>query len=208
MSNYRTKERHMRSPYLLPAFVLGVAVALILVALVIAGGTLIFRDRLLALAGVPQTKVIQIDLEEARLVHRTEYAQSSITVHIRGSEPRFFGLIQSERLVIAKGTCRAGTDHDKRSPILERSEATLYVSIGEPEILGCGMDSITFFDGRGFLPASTDLSNKLASEALNTIIQQVKDTDLVARSRENARVQTELFMRRAGFEHVIVSFRP
>lgn len=154
-----------------------------------------------------KTRVVQVDREAARLVHKSVYAQQTLTIHITGKEARVFGVIQAERLVIASGTCSAGVDHDQTPPDIYEYQGTMHVILAEPTILDCGLGSVTSFDGGGIIPASTDLSNRLHEEAVKELQQQAEQSDLVAKARENAIIQVELFLRRLGFQQVLITFK-
>jgi hypothetical protein len=156
--------------------------------------------------GGREARVARVDLERARLVHKTAYAERRLTVYLTGTEPRLFGILEARRLAIVHGQCAAGIDYDKYPAAYESSGKRIRVRIAEPQLLDCGVTSIQLADAGGLVPASTDLSNRLFDEAYKEIRRRALEEGMLEAARQSAREKTELELRRMGFEEVAVDF--
>lgn len=151
-------------------------------------------------------------MEKAQMVEKTTYSEKSFTVHLTG-KMRTFGvggitILEKEVLGIVSGTCSAGIDYKTDRPAIEAVGARVSVRLADPKILGCGITSVTYFDGKGVLPAPTELYNQLYEQATQEIRKQAEQSDLLPKARESAKSTVELNLRRLGFEQVSVDIVP
>jgi hypothetical protein len=160
----------------------------------------------------PTPRVIQIDLERARMVHKTVYGEMGYTVHLTSKAPSIEilgrGFFDKEMLIIVSGTCRAGVDYERNPADIRASGTRVSVAIPEPEIFGCDVTSVEYFDGNGLFPAPTELYNQMYGAAIQRIQAQAEQSDLLEQARRSATSQTELHLRRLGFEQVSVEIEP
>ncbi len=159
----------------------------------------------------PTPRIIQVDMEKARMVHKTIYSEMGITVHIAGKEPTIRAPItgtvitEKEVLLITSSSCTAGIDHDEKPPIVEATGTQASVKIADPKLFGCGVTAPpTYFDGKGILPAPAELYNRLADQAAQETRTRAQESDLLVKAKDNARAEIELYLRRLGFEQVLV----
>ncbi len=156
----------------------------------------------------PTPRVIQVDMEKAQMVEKTTYSEKGITVHIAG-KIRTLGIggitiLEKEVLGIVSGTCSAGIDYKTDRPSIEAVGTSVSVRLPDPKIFGCGVTSVTYFDGKGILPAPPDLYNQVFDRATQEIRSQAEQSDLLSKARESAKSTVELNLRRLGFEQVSV----
>lgn len=187
------------------SIMMGVALGVVglgLLARLIVGDPLINMLR-------PPGPTVEINLNQTQLVKKVIYAEKDIALRVPGREPRFFGLIQAERLYMNTGRCSAGIDYTRQSfQVVERQERSIYLRIPLPEIFPCVLlEAGQLWDGSGFVTASTDLSNRLAAVAFDDLQEQAPKTDILDRARSEALDQAELDMRRIGFDNVRVEFQ-
>jgi hypothetical protein len=229
----RLEEERMRSPLvLLTGFLLGVVVLLAFQGVTSAVGqnpvvNLVhsLADRLNpgpapaatpapapTPAPSPTPRVIQIDLERARMVHKTTYSEMGYTVHLTSQEPAIVifdrGLFQKEMLVIVSGVCRAGIDYEATPARIQQSGTRVSVTIPEPEISGCDVSSVEYFDGKGIFPAKTEQYNALYRDAIQRIEDRAGQSDLLDRAATSAVSQIKLHLYELGFEDVSVTIEP
>jgi hypothetical protein len=156
----------------------------------------------------PTPRVIQIDLERAKMVHKTTYSEMGYTVHLTSKAPSVEilgrGFFDKEMLIIVSGVCRAGVDYERRPAAIQASGTRASVMIPEPDIFGCDVMSVEYFDGNGVFPAPTELYNQLYNDAAQRIQAQAEQSDLLEQAGNSATSQIELDLRRLGFEQVSV----
>lgn len=160
----------------------------------------------------PTPRVIQVDMEKAQMVEKTTYSEKGITVHVAG-KIRTLGIggitiLEKEVLGIVSGTCSAGIDYKTDRPSIEAVGTSASVRLSDPKIFGCGVTSVTYFDGKGIIPAPPDLYNQVFDKATQEIRNQAEQSDLVSKARESAKSTVELNLRRLGFEQVSVEIVP
>jgi len=157
---------------------------------------------------MPTPRVIRVDLEKAKMAHKTVYSEKSISIHLVHKVATLMigdrTLMDKEVLAIASGSCSAGIDYDARQPAIEAAGTKVAVKVPKPQILRCGLDSVEFFDGQGLLPAPTELYNQLHSQATHEVQVQAEKSELVSTATDNALTQIELYLRRLGFQEVTV----
>ena len=105
----------------------------------------------------PTPRVIQVDLERAKMVNKTTYSEMGYTIHLTSKAPSIQilgrGFFDKEMLIIVSGACRAGVDYEASPAEIDSSGTRVSVRIPEPEIFGCDVGSVEYFDGKGVLPA-------------------------------------------------------
>lgn len=156
----------------------------------------------------PTPRVIVITEENVQVVHKTTYSEMEITVYLPG-KMRTLGvggvtLLEKEVVAIASATCSAGIDYDQNRAGIEPVGTSVSIRLPAPTIFPCGVTSVTYLDGKGILPAPTELYNQLYEEAAAEIQKRAEKSDLLAKARGNAANQVELNARRLGFEQVSV----
>jgi hypothetical protein len=186
--------------------ILGVAVGVIGLGLVLE---LVIRNPISS-ALRPPANTVDVNLNQTQLVKKYIYAEKDFAIRVPGKEPRFFGLLEAERLYLNTGRCSAGIDYTKAAfQVVERNERSIFIRIPPPEIFPCTfIEAGQLWDGSGFVVASTDLSNRLARIAFEELQTQAPRSDLLDRAKTEALDQAELDMFRVGFEKVRVEFPP
>ncbi|HEX2988798.1 MAG TPA: DUF4230 domain-containing protein [Chloroflexota bacterium] len=153
-----------------------------------------------------------IDWKVAGMVHKTIYSEKEYSA--RFEEKRDYvviaakALLQKTIVAVTSGSCSAGIDYEAKPPQAEVAGTRVTVRLPEPAILDCSTRSLEYVDGNWILPAPTDLYNTLADRAINEISTRAEQSDLVAKARESAAIQTELYLRRLGFQQVSIEFLP
>jgi hypothetical protein len=184
--------------------ILGVAVGIIGLGLVLE---LVMRNPLSA-ALRPPVNTVSVNINQTQLVKKYIYAEKDFAIRVPGKEPRFFGLLEAERLYLNTGRCSAGIDYSRQAfQVVERNEGSILIRIPPPEIFPCTfIEAGQLWDGSGFVVASTELSNRLARIAFDELQAQAPHSDLLDKAKSEALDQAELDMYRVGFQKVRVEF--
>jgi len=166
------------------------------------------RDPFSGFFGAPKTEAT-VNLSQTQLVKKYIYAEKDFSIRVPGKEPRLFGLLEAERLYLNTGRCSAGIDYARQSfEVVERDAKSIFIRIPQPEIFPCTfLEAGQLWDGSGFVVASTDLSNRLATTAYSDLQTQAARTDLLDKAKGEALDQAELDMYRLGFEKVRVELQ-
>jgi hypothetical protein len=166
------------------------------------------RDPIMSIFGAARPTA-SVNLNQTQLVKKYIYAEKDFAIRVPGKEPRFFGLLEAERLYLNTGRCSAGIDYGRQTfEVVERNERAIFIRIPAPEIFPCAfLEAGQLWDGSGFVVASTDLSNQLANTAFAELQAQAARTDLLDKAKSEALDQAELDMYRLGFEKVRVELQ-
>jgi|GEM_PF-6925340 len=173
-------------------FLAGVIFTLAVVAAVL----FVFRDAVGTAVGVQRITPLATVIEKATPTEKTVYAEAHPFVQLTGSEPQFFGLLQSDRLLVAGGDCTAGIDFQKNPPRFATDQkGTVTMMVLEPELFGCGITEQRFFDGRGLVPASQNLSNTLSNEVATMLADAAVRSGILRVAQDSAATKLELRLR-------------
>ena len=185
--------------------ILGVAVGVIGLGLVLE---LVMRNPITS-AFRPPANTVDVSLNQTQLVKKYIYAEKDFAIRVPGKEPRFFGLLEAERLYLNTGRCSAGIDYSRQAfQVVERNERSVFIRIPPPEIFPCSfIEAGQLWDGSGLVVASTELSNRLSQIAFDELQAQAPKSDLLDKARTESLDQAELDMFRVGFEKVRVEFQ-
>lgn len=163
-----------------------------------------------SLSPTPTPVPPSISWKDAKMVHKTIYAEKEYSARFEekldyvtiAGKP----LLQKTIVALTSGSCSAGIDYEAKAPSGEVAGTRVAVKIQEPSIISCSVGSLEYADGNWILPAPPDLYNTLAARSIKEIRTRAEQSDLVARAREGAAIQTELYLRRLGFQQVSIEF--
>ena len=141
----------------------------IIVALSGIGGTIRFRDKIVTVLRFQPQVAQKPWIGVTYLVGQVIYAQETVSVEIHIKGPQHDGLL------VAQGTCAAGTDYDTRHPHVSDHGRSIIVKIPQPTILGCKLVDARFV---GNSP-SGELSAELLAVALEELQSQAQQSDLL-----------------------------
>lgn len=173
-------------------FIAGFVTAVFLVTVV----WMAVKDRVLPL---PKATPLAIIIERAKPAEKTVYAEAYPVVQITGKEPRFFNLLESQRLLIAGGHCTAGINFEKDAPQFQTDPTGMVtIRVIEPELFGCGITEQKFFDGTGIIPASQELSNDLSNQVMPLLAESAVRSGILKVARDSAASRIELRLRQVA----------
>jgi hypothetical protein len=153
-----------------------------------------------------------IDWKAAKMVNKAIYAEKEYSA--RFEEKRDYvviagkTLLQKTIIAVTSGSCSAGIDYEAKPPKADVAGTRVVIRLQEPAIVNCSVGSLEYADGNWILPAPPDLYNTLAERAIKEVRTRAEQSDLVAKARDSAAIQTELYLRRLGFQQVLIEFLP
>jgi hypothetical protein len=149
-----------------------------------------------------------ISWKDAKMVNKAIYSEKEYSAQFTG---KWDYLVVGGRVILSKevtavtsGSCSAGIDFEAKPPTAEVNGTRVSMRITEPDIFGCEIRSLTYIEGSGLLPAPSDLYNQLSARAIGEVRTRAEQSDLVAKARDSATMQIELYLRRLGFQQVSI----